>query len=446
MLDVVTTFAPGTRACTSVRAVRRTAMHAHPDALEIVYVLAGDLHLRVSSEDFDLTAGDYAVVNRLDPHLLDGSADNVTAIIHLDLCAFTDIDPFIEDILFACESFDLPRFRKQEALLRGLLLDIIDLADGSDSHRLDARSSELVHLLCTGYTIADYYQRDRPMTDEQRSKLRSIQSVARHHLDSRDVLQDVAAAHHYSKSYVSHFVKNHSAISFSSMVTALRVMHAERFLLTTDHTMRDISAQCGFSDVKYFTRCYADWFKQTPAEYRARYRPLVQRDDIVEQVTADTTAGLIAEHRSRVANPTDPPRLSITPILLKNVGSRADLFERIKGPETDEPAPPAPSAHARRHLLPLRVGSAEMCDDHLIQGLKSFVENGSTPCLMVDYAGRQTTLDTLSALAGILRDTRTRDVNVWLVYPRPHLRDDVDALIDTIDATHGLNVQAVMIG
>ena len=88
------------------------------------------------------------------------------------------------------------------------------------------------------------------------------------HVDSRELLDDVARAHHYSKSYVSHFLKDAAALSFTSAANATRVMHAERLLLTTDDSMRDVSAGCGFSDVKYFTRCFVDWFAQTPAEYR----------------------------------------------------------------------------------------------------------------------------------------------------------------------------------
>jgi hypothetical protein len=92
----------------------------------------------------------------------------------------------------------------------------------------------------------------------------------------------------------------------------------------------DVAPLSGFSDVKYLTRCFLDWFKQTPAEYRSANRPATLRDNEIEAVAAEATAALIREHRRRVASPTDAPRLSITPILLKNIGSRADLFEKIR--------------------------------------------------------------------------------------------------------------------
>ena len=447
MFNVRIGFAPGARVCADVQAVRRTNLHAHSNAVEIVYVLRGALRVVVSSERFELDAGAYAVLNRADPHRLEGSADNVTAVLHFDPSSYRDVDPLSDQIMFACESFDLARYRKQEALLRGLLLDVID--DGVvslDGARLDDRAGELIRLLCAGYSIADYYQRDRALTGAQREKVLNIMAYVQAHLDSRDLLDDVAREHHYSKSYVSHFVKDSAAISFSNVVTASRVMHAERLLLTTDHTMREIASLSGFSDVKYLTRCFVDWFKTTPAEYRAANLPDTLRDNEIEAVTADDTAELIREHRRRVASPTDAPRLSITPLLLKNVGSRADLFEKIRKFQIDDrvPAPPQEAADSRRpHLLPMRVGHAEIDRGHLLSGLASFVGEAVTPCIVLEYSGRDATASLVKSLARQLRSVGADDVAVWLVYNGSHARQAVDQIIDVAHEEHGLTVQAI---
>jgi AraC-like DNA-binding protein len=449
MFDVRIGFAPGSRVRADVQAVRRTNLHAHSNAVEIVYVLRGALRVGVSSEAFDLDAGDYAVLNRADPHRLEGSADNVTALLHFDPSSYRDVDPLSDQIMFACESFDLARYRKQEALLRGLLLDIIDSGVATlDSTRLDGRAAELIRLLCAGYSVADYYQRDRPLTGAQREKLLSIMGYVQTHLHNRDLLDDVARAHHYSKSYVSHFVKDSAAISFSNVVTASRVMHAERLLLTTDHTMREIAAQSGFSDVKYLTRCFLDWFKQTPADYRATNLPDTLCDNETEAATAEETAELIREHRRRVASPTDAPRLSITPILLKNVGSRADLFEKIRKLQTDDRVPALPQRAAadfrRPHLLPMRVGHAEIDQGYLLSGLASFVGEAVTPCIVLEYSGRDATVTLVKSLARQLHSVGTEDVAVWLVYNGSHARQAVDEIIDVAHDEHGLTVQAIL--
>lgn len=446
MLDVVTPYTAQSRVRVDVRSIRRTALHAHPNALEIVYVLDGNLHVRVSSEEFDLEVGDYVAINRLDPHVLDSPDGCVAAIVHLDLAAFGEVSPYAAQLMFACESFDLPRYRKQEGFLRDLILDLIDPTSAcADPEALDDRAVELIRLMCEGYCIADYYQRDRPLSQAQRHKMHAISADARLHLDSKDVLEVVANAHHYSKSYVSHFIKKTSAISFSNMVTAARVMHAERLLLMTDDTVRDISALSGFSDVKYFNRCFVDWYKQTPTEYRTRNRPLMQRDESTSSVDADVTARLIEDHRRRTSWPSDPPRLSITPFVLKNVGSRADLFEKISAFSADETEQHAPE-HPRRHLLPIRVGSADVRRDHLVQGLASFSRIGAVPCLVVEYTGEAGTGEMLAKLTEVLGEIGKSDVQVWLVYTRHHMREAVDRLIDAVEQSSPMQVLAMMVG
>lgn len=450
MLDVHIEFPRGTRVRADIQAISSTSLHAHPDALEIVYVLQGALQVGAGSESFDLVAGDYVVLNLLDPHVLIGSADNVTALVHVDIAAYHDVHPRSEEILFACESFDLARYRRQETLLRGMLLDIIeDAAVVLDEARLDQRAAEFVGQLCAGYSLADYYQRDRPVTGVQREKLLSILGYIRAHLDSRDLLQEVAREHHYSKSYVSHFVKDTAAISFSGAVTALRVMAAERLLLTTEQTMREVSTRCGFSDVKYFTRCFVDWFSQTPAEYRSTNQPITQRDNNIRSVAMDVTVALVRDHRRRVASPSAAPRLSITPILLRNVGSRADLFEKVRRFAPDhqvrETEPGAGERENRRsHYLPMRIGPAEVESGYLLSGLASFEDIHVTPCLVLEYSSREATLALIAAVARQLHEIGRNEVPVWLMYCGLHARDAVDQLIDVARDEYGLAVQAIL--
>ena len=105
MFDSDIAFAPETAVRTGVHCVRQTNVHRHANALEIVYVLRGELHIRVSCEEFSLRAGDYAVLNRGDPHVLSGSPDNVTALVHVDLAGCVDIDPYLARPGLRCRHF-----------------------------------------------------------------------------------------------------------------------------------------------------------------------------------------------------------------------------------------------------------------------------------------------------------------------------------------------------
>jgi AraC-like DNA-binding protein/mannose-6-phosphate isomerase-like protein (cupin superfamily) len=455
MFESVVMFATETSVRADVLSIRHTNLHMHPGVVQIVYVLQGDLHVRVSCETFDLEPGDFAVLNAGDPHLLKGSADNVTAVVYLDLAQFREVDPFVQQIIFACESFDLARYRRQEALIRGLLLDVIDGAvDAPGAARthppLRDCSVELVRLLSTGYSLENYYNRESSNRGGQREKFLTILGHVRDHIDKRDVLDLTADALHYSKSYVSHLVKEVSAISFSDLLGFLRVARAESLLLTTDDTMLEIAAACGFSDVKYFTRTFVDWFHQSPMEYRKRYRPEILRDSDVTDVAAEVALGLVREHRRLVASPADGPRLSITPLLLKNVGSRLDLFDAVGSHRHDRPpgadrtdrTDPQPG---RRHLVPIRVEMSDLDAGYLLDGLASFDQINATPCLVLEYAAKATTLALVDAVAARLPTAPGKSPAIWLVYGAIHDRAGVDHVIARAQAEHGLEIQAILI-
>lgn len=429
-------FAPKTVVSTGVHCVRQTNLHRHSNALEIVYVLRGDLHIKVSCEDFDLEPGDYAVLNRGDPHALTGSADNVTALVHVDLVGCRDIDAFAEHIIFACESFDLARYRRQESLLRGLILDIID----SPPTTADLRCQDLMGLLCAGYSLENYYKRAATLSGAQREKFLTIMRFLRENAAQRDVLGLLTREQHYSKSYVSHFVKEASGISFSDLLGYLRVALAENLLLSTDATMLEVAARCGYSDVKYFTRSFVDWFHQSPAGYRKRYQPETLRDNDMIAVPVQTAGDLAREHRQRVAAPGEAPRLSVTPLLLKNLGSRLDLFDANRTQGGDSASDTAPDGPV--HLIPIRVTSGDL-DGGLLDSLASFSQIRSTPCLVLDYSTVGSTLDLVAEVVHQLERT-TIEPAIWLAYNAFHDRSGVDEVVTRSKSEHGVDIQPIM--
>lgn len=432
---------PRTGTHSDVYAIERTNLHVHPRAVEMVYVLRGAVHVKVSCEDFDLAVGDFAVINRADPHLLAGSADNVTAVLHLDPGAFTDIDPLVDRIVFACESYDLARYRRQEALLRGLLLDLID---PEERPRRATRARELVRLLCDGYSLENYYHRTAEPTRAQRQKFRTVVGHMWRHAARRDVLDVIAAAEHYSKSYVSHLVKDIGAVSFADLLSYFRVAEAEKLLLTGDATMLEIAAACGFSDVKYFTRAFVNWFHESPADYRRRFRPDVVRDDVVAEVVPELTRELVTEHRRHVAGAAEAPRLSMTPLLLKNLGSRRNLFSVNDTCGIDDVGEPR---HNRRsqtpHLVPIRIDASDVESGYLLDGLPSFERIGARPCLVVEYTTRAATLALVTAIAERLAGTQEPHPSMWLIYATVHDRDGVNDIATRAEEL-GLTLQPVL--
>ena len=447
MLASAVDTARGAGACAEVSSIRRTPLHAHPGVLEIVYVLRGALHARVSFERFDLVAGDFIVVNAGDPHQLLGVDDNLTAVLHADLSAFADIDPFPGDIIFACESFDLVRYRGHESELRAQILDVVaSLVGGGDlvSSSPPSPCRELVRVLASSYSLESYYHRDREPNSAQRNMFHTVVRYLGEHADQRDVLGQLAERLHYSKSRVSHLVKDVSGISFSDLLTFVRVNRGERLLLDGDDTIVDVSAACGFSDVKYFTRAFNDWFHQQPSEYRRTLRPEMLGAGDIRAVAPDAALAALDLHRGELARTSGAPRLSITPLLLKNVGSRLDLYETIRTADvsTTECEDAPENIGGIRHLVPIEIDLADLDSRSLLYSLTSFDQIDATPCLVLRFTTRTAVCADLEALRERLGDGR--DVAIWLVYAAMSDRRAVDAVVAFADAELGLSVQPIL--
>lgn len=151
-----------------------------------------------------------------------------------------------------------------------------------------------------------------------------------------------------------------------------------------------------------------DWFHQSPSDYRRRGQPETLRDNDVHSVLEDAAQDLIREHRQRVAAPTDGPRLSVTPLLLKNLGSRLDLD-----------------------------------DGYLLDGLTSFGQIHVSPCVVVAYSTVDATLRLLGSV--VERLPPGPDVSPsWLTYDTFHHRAGVDEVVARARSVLGASVQPIM--
>lgn len=135
---------------------------------------------------------------------------------------------------------------------------------------------------------------------------------------------------------------------------------------------------------------------------------------------------------------------------MKNIGSRADLFDKVLKFQTDHhhaaATPMTVDTRRRPHLLPMRIGHTELENGVMSSGLASFSDAGVTPCVVVEYTGKDSTAALLDALAQQMHELSLDAVPMWLVYSGVHARGAVDNLIDDAHLRHGLDIQPVLMG
>lgn len=85
-----------------------------------------------------------------------------------------------------------------------------------------------------------------------------------------------AALLHISAGHLSEVVKAQSGRPASKHVHERLVLEARRLLLHTQHPLKEIAFDLGFSDASYFNRFFKRETGATPAEYRATIRKMYQ--------------------------------------------------------------------------------------------------------------------------------------------------------------------------
>lgn len=311
-------------------------LHCHEDAIEIIFILKGTVRVKVSFEYFTLGEGDYVVVNREDSHKIwrHDEADNIVAIFHISLKHYRACFPYIFYVLFACESFDLAKYKGQTSLLRQMLLKLTDsMIRGGAGETTEDITARLMNVLVKEYSLERYYNRNKDISADKLEKYYTIMKYIYEKYHNKTILHDISRNEFYSKSYISHLFKEVGAASFQDILGYIRVYKAERLLLETDCSNTMISEQCGFSDIKYFNRTFKKWFLMMPSDYRKSYQNQIGKDIKATKVDDGKVVERIG-HFGNMVEDNAEYKVSMTPITLKNIGSKTDLLNYLNQDKT----------------------------------------------------------------------------------------------------------------
>ena len=84
-------------------------------------------------------------------------------------------------------------------------------------------------------------------------------------------LSDLSKEFHYNEAYLSSLIKKTFNISFSSILTNIKMTHAKAYLLNTDMKLDEISIKIGYNSVDHFIRTFTRLNGTTPGKYRKQY-------------------------------------------------------------------------------------------------------------------------------------------------------------------------------
>jgi AraC-like DNA-binding protein len=120
----------------------------------------------------------------------------------------------------------------------------------------------------------DVTEEEVPVVDntEDDQLMKSIIAYMENYLSNSDLtIDDIAQAVAMSRTSLHRKMKQLMGTSPMEFLREARIRKAAKMLVTTTKNVSEIAYLCGFSDPKYFSKCFRQTLDDTPTEYRQRH-------------------------------------------------------------------------------------------------------------------------------------------------------------------------------
>ena len=405
-------------------------IHFHDD-MEIVYVLEGTVVMRNGYYTYTLKPGDVYVLNGREMHSFQSNGrNNMVMMLQIDLAYFSRYYDDLRNTFFVTdlemdsdESIEILR-----TILARIMMEILQKGYGYEHKVIESTHNLITELISDfQYFVMD----DGKFRNETKFKgnkvlagrLRRITDYMYNNYTGKLTLGEIAEREHLSVYYLSHVIKESTGLSFQDLLSFIRVEESERLLLGTNKKIGAISAEVGFSAVRYYIKHFEQWFGMHPIEYRNQYSGRVFSRESeakyihcppgeIEEAIRKNVSGVFADYADRTR---------IKPVIINiDAGDPAARVLKIKPPLEEIMMRPvnAPLSEMYRKFMQL--------NENLIAAGPNYMV--TTPCA---FPGR---LDRLSILVfgfsgniiRFLKKIRTREE---LLHVSERYREETEFLV-----------------
>ena len=242
-----------------------TALHAHANHLELQYISGGKANLRIGGYAYSVQEGDVIIYN--------------AGVFH-DECA----DPKCGMSFYNCgiKNFQVPNLPENHFLPQGIK-PVLHTADMSDTvraifHAIYEQISQkkvsagsvsqyllnsLLIILSNQIPYEKILQRNRFAASFQRCK-----DFIDENFTENISIEEMSKIANMSVSGFSHHFKKIFGIAPGQYLIRLKIGSAQKFLITTDKNITEISMELGYDNVSHFNNQFKRYVGTSPQNYR----------------------------------------------------------------------------------------------------------------------------------------------------------------------------------
>lgn len=317
--------------------------HFHQD-VELIYVLEGEMELKVEADIFHLKQDDVVVINPNKKHSYKCSDDILMASFYI---SFQKLSSFLENnlILFWCNStIDRNDSYEEVRKVIKLILNHYLNRKGKDDFYEYSLFYQLLNLLTNNFLINNADERFHDKDSKYDDRINEITNYIRGNYNKPISLNDLADQLHLSNAYLSRYLKKQLGMNFIDYLNNVRLHYALEDLLYTDATITRAALDNGFANTAVFNKLFKATFHTTPSAYLKKVKKSV--DDNMEETESnkeiildrldnhfqeenkfENNADLVKDNQYIIVNAKDKKNYKKNWNKIINVGAARDLLQ-----------------------------------------------------------------------------------------------------------------------
>lgn len=272
-------FAPNVPLKYRLISLEEYPFHMHSNALEIIFVVEGDIELSAVNTVIQMKEGDIYIASPNELHYLLGKGESKTSIvqIYLNISAYKGEFPDINSYQFA--NGDLEKNSQGIRILGNHIIKALTRFFNEDRKEINyyKEGAEIIKILVRHfqcYNIVKYYPEISDAfkgNEVQLSRIRHIVDYIYMNCSKPIRIEDVANMEHISTSYLTYILKIGCGMGFRMFLNMARVQKSAAMLLEDEMSMQKIAYECGFSKYEYYNATFKKVFRITPKQYKSKF-------------------------------------------------------------------------------------------------------------------------------------------------------------------------------
>ena len=239
--------------------------HVHPE-WELLWVLDQSLSVTSEQSQFVVKQGEFVLFSPNFPHEFH-KADKSCTFMCLQISPKQV--PFVKQVVDG--RFPGKYLSEQQISTLKNAMKEVALAYFEEGEHYEllcfGKVCQIMYMLLTNLPGRVLTLKEAASMDKRNARLKRMIRFVDENYMHKIRLSDFAEMEQCSMSYLSHFVKEATNMTFQEYVNSVRFNCARKLIAAGGRNMLDICMESGFSDYRYFVRAFRQQYGMTPEEY-----------------------------------------------------------------------------------------------------------------------------------------------------------------------------------